>query len=154
MRSYDALSQSVTMLAATALASSGSTRLVVPGPWTIVLWGVDIPTLSAAIGAVGVILGQLLAPVPTAPLGGRRRAALVVALLGLELGIVIATGQQPLVAMGWGIGLGFSGLAVAQALGDQALSGVRKIADAFISMIAAKVGGKPTNAGSKDGENV
>jgi hypothetical protein len=65
----------------------------------------------------------------------------VLALALLELGIVIATGQHPLIAMGWGIGLGFSGLSVAQALGDEALSGVRRIADAFITAIATKIGG-------------
>jgi hypothetical protein len=136
-----------TSLAILAVAASGSTHsaFVVPGPELVIVLGVAVPALSALFGVVGILLGQLLAPTPAAPLGWRRRSALVLALVMFELGIVIFTGQNAMIAMGWGIGLGFAGLSVAQALGDEALSGVRRIADAFISAIASKVGGKDTD---------
>lgn len=142
-----ALDAGRTSLAILAVAASSATgkAFVVPGPELVIVLGVSVPALSALFGVVGIVLGQLLAPTPATPLGWRRRAALVLALALFELGIVIATGQHPLIAMGWGIGLGFSGLSVAQALGDEALSGVKRIADAFITAIASRIGG-----GTKD----
>lgn len=129
-----------------AVNSAASANLVVPGPPAILLWGVTIPTVSALFGVVGVVVGQWLAPASAEPLGCSKRSALMIALQGIALGIVMATGQQPLVAMGWGIGLGFSGLSVMQALGDEAMSGLKRISDAFITRVAAMVGGK-----NKDG---
>ncbi len=137
--SADQLRLQLTMPVAIALASTRS-QWVLPGPEIIVVLGVEVPALSALFGVVGVGLGQLLAPA-TAPLGWRRRSALVVALLGIVLAIVIATGQIPLVAMGWGIGLGFSGLSVASTLGEQTGAGIRKITDAFFNMVASRIGG-------------
>lgn len=138
----DFLDATRTSIAMLAVAASGATSkaFVVPGPELIVVLGVAVPALSALLGVGGVIVGQLLAPTGT-PLTMRRRVSLSVALVMLELGIVIATGQMPLVAMGWGIGLGFSGISIFQALGEEALSGVRRIADAFIGAIASRVGG-------------
>lgn len=136
-----------------ALLSSAtpSARLVVPGPTIIAVFGVDFPVLSALFALAGVVLGQLLAPPPKLPLGWRRQSALVVALLGLAIGIVIATGQLPLIALSWGIGLGFSGLTVAQVLGEQASLGIRRVSDAFITMLTTRVGGEDSGKNtSKD----
>jgi hypothetical protein len=136
----DAGRTSLAILAVAASSGAPST-FVVPGPELIVVLGVTVPALSGLLGVLGVLLGQWLAPHSSHALGMRRRSALVLALVLLELGIVIATGQRPLVVMAWGIGLGFSGLSVVRALGDEALSGVRKIAEAFISAIATRIGG-------------
>jgi len=144
----DPIGQIVAMPAAVLLSSSGPRRVVVPGPAVIAWWGVDVPILSLVLGIVGVGCGMALAPAPAVPLSWRRWIALLVSLVGLELGIVMATGQQPLVAMGWGIGLGFSGLGIAQLLGAQALGGIKTISDAFFSAIAARIGGS-----KKDNDN-
>ncbi|WP_448660319.1 hypothetical protein ACPVPU_07355 [Sphingomonas sp. CJ99] len=130
----------VQLVTSVTLAMSAPDIWVVPGPHMIVVAGVAVPVLSAGFGIVGIGLGQLLAPPVT--MGLRRRVALIAALLGIELGIVIATGQQPLVAMAWGIGLGFSGLAVAEALGSAASDGVRRISGAFITAISARLEAK------------
>lgn len=136
----DQIGQIVAMPMAVALSSSGAKRVVVPGPALVGIWGVDIPIVSLLLGVIGIACGMAMAP--AAPLSWRRWIALAIALTGLELGIVIATGQQPLVAMGWGIGLGFSGLGVAQLLGSQATAGIKTISDAFFAGVAARIGGK------------
>lgn len=118
--------------------------LILPGPELVIVFGVKVPLLSAIFAVGGVALGQLLAPSAPQPLDLRRRLALFVALTGLAIGIVIASGQMPLVALSWGIGLGFSGLAVAQTLGSGAISGIKRISDAFIGAIAARLGGGTT----------
>lgn len=142
------LRASLTMPLAVAMASARS-EWVLPGPEVIVVLGVDVPALSAAFGVVGVVLGQLLAP--PAELTLRRRVALSASLLGIVVAIVIASGQIPLVAMGWGIGLGFSGLSVATTLGEQAKAGIQRITDAFFNMVAARMGQPKTQSEKTDG---
>jgi hypothetical protein len=150
----EALRVAIAMPLAVGL-SSASTSFVVPGPESMVLFGVAVPVLSALFGVVGVVLGQILAPGAVPPLGRRRRAALVTALIGLALGIVIAcsviTGKAvlPLVAMGWGIGLGFSGLAAMQALGDQALGGVKRVGGELIDSLVERAGGTKKDSGNE-----
>ena len=131
------------------LAGASGDAFVVPGPETLVLFGVAIPVLSGALGAIGIVLGLLAAPERYELLNWRRWSAMVAILLSLELTIVIATGQIPIVALGWGIGLGFSGLTVAETLGEQAKRGVAKIAGAFIDSVAARVG----SGKQKDSDN-
>ncbi|CAN5550557.1 hypothetical protein BH09PSE4_BH09PSE4_21270 [soil metagenome] len=145
----EALRSQVAVPLLMAASSATSSTFVVPGPETVVFFGVAVPVLSALFGLVGVALGQIIAPPTTAVIGWRRRSAVVVALLGIVLSTAIATGQQPLVVFSWGIGLGFAGNTIVETLGSQAVSGVRKVTDAFLSMIAAKVGG----ANPKDSDN-
>ncbi|WP_264943655.1 hypothetical protein [Sphingomonas canadensis] len=131
---------------AVALSSAGS-FVVVPGPELVIVFGVSVPVLSAGLGVLGVVLGLLMAPAPAAPIGARRTAALWVSLIGIELALVVACSAVagkallPLVAMGWGIGLGWSGLAVAQLLAEQVLGGIRRVTGAFIEWAAARAGG-------------
>ena len=101
-----------------AVAASGSapSAFIVPGPTTIVVLGVAVPALSAVLGVIGVVVGQLLAPAGV-PLGWRRRSSLMTALIMLELGIVIARFRRPLVAIGHvpvGRGVGKRGAEVGQ----------------------------------------
>ena len=132
----------IVVLGMAALNAASSTHLVVPGPEWLVVLGVQVPLFSAGAGALGVLLGQLLAPPPAAPLGTRRKVALVITLHALVLASVILTGQQVLVVLSWGIGLGFAGLTVAETLGAQAIAGLKAVTNAFIAMLAAKAGGK------------
>lgn len=125
-----------------ALTSSTGDTIVLPGPAVIMIAGVSIHVMSAALGLIGVVLGHLLSPPASAALTRQRAIALFVTLLLLELTIVMATGQAPIVAMGWGIGLGFSGYTVAATLGSQAQAGIKTISDAFIDRIARQIGGK------------
>lgn len=121
-------------------AGASSRSLVLPGPEALVVFGVSIPIFSALAGAIGVGLGQLIAPAGQ-PMTLRRRLAVVAAMLLLTLTIVIASGQWPLVALAWGIGLGFSGPTVAETLGAQAVAGAKQLTDAFFSAIAARMNG-------------
>ncbi|AJP73156.1 hypothetical protein [Sphingomonas hengshuiensis] len=141
MSPADALTRAEIVMPAAMLISSAGTRLVVPGPEWLVVAGVALPIFSSGAGVLGVVLGMWLAPARAIPLGWRRQGALVVTLLAIILCSVIATGQQPLVALGWGIGLGFSGLTVAELLGEQARSALKTIGDAFIAHVAGRVGG-------------
>jgi len=143
MSPEDPIRAALAMPLALGLSSAG-TSFVVPGPESLVLFGVAVPVLSSILGVVGVALGQLLAPPAVPPLGRKRRGVLVAALVALELCIVLAcsviTGKAvlPLVAMGWGIGLGFSGLAAMQALGELAPIGVKRVGGELIDRFGGK----------------
>lgn len=141
MSQHDALASVVAISAVTLSNAAASAPFVVPGPELAIVLGVKVPLLSAIFAVGGVGLGQLLAPSAASTLDLRRRIALFVALTGLALGIVIASGQMPLVALSWGIGLGFSGLTVAQTLGAQAVSGIKRVTDAAIGAMATRLGG-------------
>ncbi|MDF7776887.1 hypothetical protein P1X14_16640 [Sphingomonas sp. AOB5] len=124
-----------------ALSSAGG-NIVLPVPELLIVGGVTVPIVSAIAGMLGVLLGELMAAPPAAPLTARRRWAVRISLHLLIVGIVVLTGQQLLVALGWGIGLGFSGLAVAETLGSQAMAGIKMITDALLTRIAGSAGGK------------
>ncbi|MCP6167412.1 hypothetical protein NL404_27695, partial [Klebsiella pneumoniae] len=73
--------------------------VIIPGPETLVVFGVHVKILSAAFGVVGVLLGHLMAPTPPLPLGWRRQCAVVAASVLVAIAITIATGQRPLVVL-------------------------------------------------------
>ncbi|RYY25224.1 MAG: hypothetical protein EOP62_14275 [Sphingomonadales bacterium] len=127
-----------------ALSSGAGSSLTVRGPEFVVIAGVTVPLFSAVTGVVGVGLGLWLAPSRAVALGGGRLIGLTLALIAIILCSVITTGQQPLVAISWGIGLGFSGLPVAETLGAQAKAGVKALIDVSIAIAAAKAGVRKT----------
>lgn len=133
---------SIAVMTALMLAGGPGDRLVLGGPGVVELLGHDVPTLSALLGIIGVGLGQLLEPQSAPALTTRRRAALIAALMLIELTIVIATGKRPLVAMGWGIGLGFAGLSVVSGLGELARAAIGAIGQAAIERVAALARGR------------
>lgn len=141
------LARSIPMLALATSAAQVAT-ITIPGPELVVAWGVHIPVFSAGAGIIGVILGLLMAPTSAVELGWRRRIAVWAALVALVIASAIAFGQMPLVSLSWGIGLGFSGYTVAEALGAETRSGIKKIMDAFFAAIAARIG-----AAKKDDDN-
>jgi hypothetical protein len=138
---YNLLRQTLAMPIALAFSSAG-TRIVLPGPELIGVFGVDIPVFSAIFGITGVLAGHWLAPAAPAPLDWRKTTLLLATLSLVTVAIVVATGQRPVVAIGWGIGLGFSGVSSVQLLGSQAGGGIKTITDAFFNMIAARISGK------------
>lgn len=125
-----------------------SQAIVIPGPELVIAWGVHIPVFSAGAGVVGVILGLLMAPTSAAEIGWRRRIAVWASLVALVIVSAIAFGQMPLVSLSWGIGLGFSGYTVAEALGAETKAGIKKLMEAFFSALAGRIG-----AAKKDDDN-
>jgi hypothetical protein len=136
------LHRALIMTPAVAIGTSPAAAIVVPGPELVIAWGVHIPVFSTAAGILGVVLGLLMAPTPATEIGWRRRVATWLALAALVVVSAVAFGQMPLVSLSWGIGLGFSGYAVAELIGTETRAGIKKIMDAFFSAIAGRIGAK------------
>lgn len=113
--------------------------IIIPGPETIVVFGVHLKILSALFGVVGVSLGHVMAPVAASPLGWRRHSAVVIAGILLSLCITIATGQRPLVVLGWSIGIGFSGITIFQTWAAQAASGAKSLGSAALDELSERL---------------
>lgn len=111
----------------------------IPGPETLILFGVHVKVQSAIFGIGGVLLGHLMAPVPATPLGWRRQSAVVAAGLLVAIAITIATGQRPLVVLGWSIGIGFAGITIYQLLGAQASSAAKSIGSAALDELSQRL---------------
>lgn len=111
------------------------TVIVIPGPETVIWWGVHVPVLAAVFGIVGILLGHMMAPVIGAPLPVRNQAAVIVAGVMLSIGITIFIGQKPLVGLGWSIGIGFSGITIFQTMGVQARSGLKTLGEIVIERL-------------------
>lgn len=133
---------------------------VIPGPETVIWWGVHVPLLSAGFGVAGIVLGHLMAPVIGAPLPLHRQAAVIFAGMMVSLGIAMATGQRPLIVLSWSIGIGFSGITIFQTMGAQAQAGVKVAGDRLLERLASLVaarkaaqsGAAPTAPDPIDGE--
>lgn len=117
--------------------------ITVPGPETLILFGVHVKVLSAIFGIAGVLLGHLMAPVAAQPIGWRRQAAVIVAGLLLSLSTTIGTGQRPLVVLAWSIGMGFAGITIFQGWADRARSAAQTIAGAALEELAERVAARP-----------
>ena len=113
------------------------TVIVIPGPETVIWWGVHVPVLSAIFGIVGILLGHAMAPVIGASLPVQRQAAVITAGVLLSVAITIVTGQKPLVVLGWSIGIGFSGITIFQTMGLQARSGLKTLGDMVVERLKA-----------------
>jgi hypothetical protein len=113
--------------------------VTIPGPETLILFGVHVKVLSAIFGVGGVLLGHLMAPVPPEPLGGRRQSSVIIAGIMTSIAISIATGQRPLIVMGWSIGIGFAGITIFQVWSAQAKSAARSIGTAALDQIKERL---------------
>lgn len=109
---------------------------VIPGPETVILWGVHIPLLAATFGVMGICIGHWIAPVIGAPMPVSRHVGVILAGVLLSLGIAIATGQKPLVVLSWSIGIGFSGITIFQTMGAQARTGLKTLGDLVVERLA------------------
>lgn len=113
--------------------------IVIPGPEALVLFGVHVKVFSALFGVVGVFLGHLMAPVANQPLGRRRHAAVIAAGVLISLATTIATGQRPLIVLGWSIGIGFSGITIFQAWAAQAARAAQSLGEAAVEQVADRL---------------
>lgn len=116
--------------------------VTIPGPETLILFGVHVKVLSAIFGVGGVLLGHLMAPIPAQPLGWRRQSSVVVAGVLVAIAVTIATGQRPLIVLGWSIGIGFAGITVFQTWGAQTASAARSVGDAALEELSERIGGR------------
>jgi hypothetical protein len=119
--------------------------IAIPGPETLILFGVQVKILSAIFGIVGVVLGHLMAPPAPSPLGWRRQAAVIVAGLLVSIAITIATGQRPLIVLGWSIGIGFAGVTIFQVWAAQTLRAARSVGDRALNEIAERLSAREDN---------
>lgn len=126
------------------------TVFVVPGPETLIWWGVHVPILSAVFGIVGILLGHMMAPLIGAPMPVQRQVAVIVAGILVSLAITMVTGQKPLVVLGWSIGIGFSGITIFQTMGTQARTGLKTLGDLVIDRL--KGVRSDTDGPDKDGD--
>ena len=120
--------------------------VVIPGPETVVWWGVSVPVLAAIFGIAGVLLGHLIAPVPATPLPIQRQLGGSAACVLLSLGITITTGQRPLIVLSWSIGIGFAGITIFQTMASQAASAFKRGGDALVAEVTERLGGKGGDA--------
>lgn len=119
------------------------TVIIIPGPETVIWWGVHVPVLAAIFGVVGILLGHLMAPVIGAPMPVQRQIAVIVAGVLVSLGITMVTGQKPLVVLGWSIGIGFSGITIFQTMGAQARSGLKTLGDIVVERLKGEKDPQP-----------
>lgn len=106
---------------------------------TVVLFGVHVKVFSAIFGLFGVGLGHVMAPRPPEPLGWRRQGAVVAAGLLTSISITIATGQVPLLVLGWSIGIGWAGIAIFQIVGARAKATARTIGSAALEELSERL---------------
>jgi hypothetical protein len=112
--------------------------IVIPGPETVIWWGVQVPVLAALFGVAGVALGHMMAPISSPPLPLQRQASVIAAGVLLSVGITIATGQRPLVVLGWSIGIGFSGITIFQTIAAQTRGAMRTLGERVAERLTAK----------------
>lgn len=122
--------------------------VIIPGPETLILFGVQVKILSAIFGVGGVLLGHLMAPVAAQPLGWRRQSAVIAAGVLTAIAITIATGQRPLVVFGWSIGIGFAGITIFHAWAARAVDAVRSLGGT--SLGGASLGGAASGGAGPD----
>jgi hypothetical protein len=103
------------------------------GPETVRLFGADIPIWSALFGLIGVVMARRVAPATAAgtALGPIGNAALTILLACGVLALIISGEKRPLVALGWSIGLGFSGLGFIEMVAKAVVTAATLAMDGF-----------------------
>jgi hypothetical protein len=121
-------------VASIASAAGAGSAAPAVGPPLVIAFGYEVPVLSAIFGLIGVVLARRVAPasVAGAKLGPGGNAALT-ALLALGVLALIVTGEKrPIVALGWSVGLGYSGIAFIEMVARAVVGGSKLILDAFV----------------------
>ncbi len=120
--------------------------LILGGPETLVVFGVHIKIMSALFGVIGVGLGHLMAPAAVQPIGWRRHAAVIVAGILVAIAITIATGQRPLVVLGWSIGIGFAGVTIFKTWAAQAAAATKSLGSAALDELSDRLAARKDKA--------
>lgn len=113
--------------------------VILPGPETLVVFGVHLKILSAIFGVVGISLGHMMAPLTGSSLGWRRHSAVILAGILLSLALTMATGQRPLIVFGWSIGIGFAGITIFQTWAAQAAAGAKSLGEAALDELSQRL---------------
>jgi hypothetical protein len=131
--------------ASLAEAGTGAHRSF--GPAAVQLLGYDVPLMSALFGVLGVVLARRVAPIDPAAerLGAAGNAALTTLLALGVLAFIIAGEKRPIVALGWAVGLGYSGIAFVALVAEA----VKRFAKSFLE---AFVRGAAGSSAGRDGE--
>lgn len=89
--------------------------------------GIDVPVLNAAFAVLGVLLARPIAPKGSPPLTPGKNIIVTLILCLLVLAWVIDSRPGLLFSFIMSIGVGFSGLAIIELAGAEALGVVRRI---------------------------
>ena len=95
--------------------------------WLVPIGGLDVPVVTAGFAMLGVILSRPLSPKGPVPLSPVKNALVTILLSMLVLAWVIDSRPGLLFAFIMAIGLGFSGFAIIELAGVQALSFLRRV---------------------------
>ncbi len=127
-----------------SIADAATRPIVQIGPPEIILFGAAVPIWSALFGLVGVLLARRVAPATAAgaALGPVGNAALTGLLALGVIALIVAGEKRPIVALGWSIGLGYSGLGFIELVARSVVAGAKLVMDAFIEVAARIAAGK------------
>ena len=101
------------------------------GMLIISLAGFDVPLITAIVGALGVLLARPLAPKGANPIGRIQSACVAAICVLLVLAWIIESHPGLLFALIMAIGIGFSGFAIIELAGQEALAFIRRIGAAL-----------------------
>lgn len=119
---------------------------VLPGPETLVVFGVHIKIFSAIFGLAGCGLGHIMAPAAVEPLGWRRHLGVISAGMFVAIAITIATGQRPLLVFGWSIGIGFAGITLFKGWAAQAQAAAKTLGSAALDELSERLAARKDKA--------
>lgn len=134
------------------LASAAQAATPSVGPTAFLIFGAEIPVWSAIFGLVGVLMARRVAPASAAgrALGRTGNIALTILLACGVLALIVSGEKRPIVALGWSIGLGFSGLGFIELVAKAVVTAATLTMDGF-----AQVAGKAAVAWAqrRDGDS-
>ena len=120
-------SKSFLALWPTAMAATVATQpLHDHAPFMVMVLGVPVPIMTAAVAVIGVLLARPLSPKGNPPLTMGRNLAVSAILTLLALVWVIDSKPGLLFALVVSIGLGFAGFSVIELIGAQIMAAIRR----------------------------
>jgi hypothetical protein len=134
IRAWRALAGAFFGAGLSSLAQAATGKVPSFGPQTIEVFGYPVPVLSALFGLIGVLLARRVAPVSPGAirLGNVGNMALTTLLALGVLALVVTGEKRPLVALGWAVGLGYSGLASVELVSQAVMKFAALFTQAFL----------------------
>ncbi len=105
------------------------------GPVVIDVLGYDLPVLSVGTAVIGVILAYILAPRSARAASTGLSVALVSLFILILIAAEIAFKHTPLIALGWAIGLGYSGRVVLEEFGARVIERMRVLIEVLFPFL-------------------